>query len=131
MMTTPRAAVPKATAAAAQKPPHSMEQTVENLIRAIDSYEVFFTYIACLLTPVSILIVQIISYGALANILILCDLFFLAKFCKLLRDKFAEPSSKSKRHSKNSNSERDDNYFLFLAFLTFDQRGVVIGVPLA
>ena len=119
-MTTEPRALPKAVGAAPQAQARSLYRSVEYLVRAVDTSEVFFTYVACLLTPVSILVVQDVSYdNALSNTLFLCDLLFLAKFCMLARDRYEEStSSKSKRH-KSTSSERHTNYRLLLAFLSF------------
>jgi hypothetical protein len=74
-----------------------MERTVESLVRAIDTSEVFFTFIACLLTPVSILVVQNVSYdNALSNMLFLCDLLFLAKFLSQSKQQSLQTAGTSK-----------------------------------
>ena len=58
--------------------------TLDDVAVIINVLDFFFIYLACLFTPISVMIEQEIDYAAnsaVPIILLLCDTFFLVKFC--------------------------------------------------
>ena len=80
-------------------------------VDAIDWSEVFFTYFACLLTPIQILVQQNADKeNALYLVLLVCDVYFAIKFCKCGSIIYFGRKERQRKATKDEVSVYGENY---------------------